>query len=88
MIPTTHPSAEPGEAHPCGEPSRPAYDAGMTVVCDGLLVEPSEGVGKCDQGTTCQALGLRGDYEAFRAAHGRVIAAEQAENTDEYGGEA
>ena len=57
-------------------------------MCDGLLVEPSEGVGECDQGTTCQALGLRGDYEAFRAAHGRVIGAEQAENTDEYGGEA
>ena len=60
----------------------------MTVVCDGLLVEPSDGVGECDQGDACQALELRGDYEAFRAAHGRVIAAGQAEDKDEYGGEA
>ena len=67
---------------------KPAYGAVMTVVCDGLLVESSEGVGECDQGEACQALGLRGDYEAFRAAHGRVIAAGQAEDKDEYGGEA
>ena len=67
---------------------KPANDAVMTVVCDGLLVESSEGVGECDQGEACQALGLRGDYEAFRAAHGRVIAAGQAEDKDEYGGEA
>jgi hypothetical protein len=60
----------------------------MTVVCDGRLVESSEGVGECDQGEACEALVLRGDYEAYRAAHGRVIADEQAENRDEYGGEA
>jgi hypothetical protein len=66
----------------------PAYDAVMTVVCNGLLVESSEGVGECDQREACQALGLRGDYEAYRAAHGRVIADEQAKNRDEYGGEA
>jgi hypothetical protein len=66
----------------------PAYDAVMTVVCNGLLVESSEGVGECDQGEACEALGLRGDYEAYRAAHGRVIADAQAKNTDEYGGEA
>ncbi len=67
---------------------KPAYDAVMTVVCDGLLVESREGVGECDQGEACEALGLRGDYEAYRAAHGRVIADEQAKNRDEYGGEA
>jgi hypothetical protein len=67
---------------------KPAYDAVVTVVCDGLLVESSEGVGECDQGEACQALGLRSDYEAYRAAHGRVIAGGQAENKDEYGGEA
>jgi hypothetical protein len=67
---------------------KPEYGAVMTVVCDGLLVESSEGVGECDQGEACQALGLRGDYEAFRAAHGRVIAAGQAEDKDDYGGEA
>jgi hypothetical protein len=66
----------------------PAYDAVMTVVCNGLLVESREGVGECDQGEACEALGLRGDYEAYRAAHGRVIADEQAKNRDEYGGEA
>ena len=57
----------------------------MTVVCNGLLVESSEGVGECDQGEACQAHGLRGDYEAYRAADGRVIADEQAKNRDEYG---
>lgn len=31
---------------------------------------------------------IAGDYEAYRAAHGRVIAERQAENEDEYGGEA
>ena len=67
---------------------KPAYDAVMTVVCNGLLVESSEAVGECDQGEACEALGLRGDYEAYRAAHGRVIADEQAKNRDEYGGEA
>jgi hypothetical protein len=64
------------------------YDAVMTVVCDGLLVESTEGAGECDQGEACQALALRGDYEAYRAAHGRVITDAQAENKDEYGGEA
>jgi hypothetical protein len=67
---------------------KPAYDAVVTVVCNGLLVESSEGVGECDEGEACQALGLRGDYEAYRAAHGRVIADEQVKNRDEYGGEA
>jgi hypothetical protein len=66
----------------------PAYDAVMTAVCDGLLVESSEGIGACDQGEACQAPGFRGDDEAYRAAHGRVIAGGQAENKDEYGGEA
>ena len=60
----------------------------MTVVCDGLLVESDDSVGECDQGESCQALALQGDYEAYRAAHGRVIAGGQAENTTEYGGEA
>lgn len=59
----------------------------MAVVCDGLLVESAEGVGECDQGDTCQALALRGDYGSYRAAHGRVIAGGQAETRDEYGGE-
>jgi hypothetical protein len=59
----------------------------MTVVCDGLLVESVAGMGECDQGGACQALALRDDYEAYRAAHGRVITAGQAENDDEYGGE-
>jgi hypothetical protein len=57
------------------------------VVCDGLLVESTEGVGECDQGEACQALALRDDYAAYRAAHGRVITGGQAENTAEYGGE-
>lgn len=56
-------------------------------MCDGLLVESAAGVGDCDQGDACQALTLRGDAEAYRAAHGRVIAVGQAENEDEYGGE-
>ncbi len=58
----------------------------MTVVCDGLLVESEDGVGKCDQGDACQALELQDDYLAYRAAHGRVIARGQAENR-EHGGE-
>jgi hypothetical protein len=69
-------------------PHRGAYDAVVTVVCDGLLVESDDGAGECDQGEACQALALRRDYEAYRAAHGRVIAGGQAENKDEYGGEA
>jgi hypothetical protein len=60
----------------------------MTVMCDGLLVESTAGVGECDQGDACQALGLRADYEAYRGAHGRVITVGQAENEGEYGGEA
>lgn len=67
---------------------KPRYDAFVAVVCDGLLVESTEGFGECDQGDACQALALRGDYAAYRAAHGRVIADGQAENKDEYGGEA
>jgi hypothetical protein len=59
----------------------------MSVTCDGLLVESASG-GECDQGDACQALALRGDDEAYRAAHGRVITAAQTENEDEYGGEA
>jgi hypothetical protein len=65
-----------------------AYDAPMTVMCDGLLVESTAGVGECDQGDACQALALRGDYEAYRSAHSRVISVGQADNKDEYGGEA
>jgi hypothetical protein len=57
------------------------------MICDGLLVESTDGVGECDQGEACQALALRDDYGAYRAAHGRVITGGQAENTDEYGGE-
>jgi hypothetical protein len=60
----------------------------MTPVCDGLLVEHDEGIGECDLGDACQALGLRDDYSAYRAAHGRVIDSRQFENKDEYGGEA
>jgi hypothetical protein len=60
----------------------------MTVVCDGLLVEYGEGIGECDLGDACQALGSRDDYPAYRAAHGRVIDSGQSENNDEYGGEA
>jgi hypothetical protein len=67
--------------------ARPVYDAAMSVTCDGLLVESANG-GECDQGDACQALALRGDYAAYRAAHGRVITAGQSENKDEYGGEA
>ena len=59
----------------------------MTVVCDGLLVEFADGVGKCDQDDACQALELQDDYPAYRAAHGRVTASEQTENREEYGGE-
>jgi hypothetical protein len=59
----------------------------VTVVCDGLLVESEDGVGKCDQGDACQALKLQDDYLAYRAAHGRVIASRQAEDREEYGGE-
>ena len=59
----------------------------MSVVCDGLLVESEDGIGECDQGDACQALELQDDYPAYRAAHGRVIARSQAENTEEYGGE-
>jgi hypothetical protein len=60
----------------------------MTVICDGLLIEASAGAGECDQGDACQALALRDDYDAYRAAHGRVITVAQAENEEEYGGEA
>jgi hypothetical protein len=60
----------------------------MTVICDGLLIETIAGGGECDQGDACQALALRDDYEAYRAAHGRVITAGQAESQEEYGGEA
>jgi len=58
------------------------------VVCDGLLVEYGEGIGECDLGDACQALGSRDDYLAYRAAHGRVIDSGQSEDNDEYGGEA
>jgi hypothetical protein len=68
-------------------PMERAYDASMTVMCDGLLVESTAGVGECDQGDACQALALRGDYAAYRSAHSRVISVEQADNKDEYGGE-
>jgi hypothetical protein len=33
------------------------------------------------------AIALREDYDASRAAHGRVITAGQAEHDDEHGGE-
>jgi hypothetical protein len=59
----------------------------VAVVCDGLLVEFEDGVGKCDQDDSCQALELQDDYPAYRAAHGRVVASGQDENTEEYGGE-
>jgi len=64
------------------------YDVPVTVMCDGLLVESIAGAGECDQGGACQALALRGDYEAYRSAHSRVISVGQADNKDEYGGEA
>ncbi len=50
-----------------------ACHAEMAVVCDGLLVESTEGVGECDQGDACQALALREDYGSYRAAHGRSL---------------
>jgi len=76
------------------EPSQPVSSRNtsrkihsVTVVCDGLLVESEDGIGKCDQGDSCQALGLQDDYPAYRAAHGRVIAKGQDANGEEYGGE-
>jgi len=60
----------------------------MTGICDGLLVEYGEGVGECDLGDACEALGSRDDYPAYRSAHARVIDSGQSENTDDYGGEA
>jgi hypothetical protein len=60
----------------------------MTVMCDGLLVESAAGTGECEHGDACQALSLREDYEAYRSAHSRVISLGQADNKDEYGGEA
>jgi hypothetical protein len=59
----------------------------VTLVCEGLLVESEDGIGKCDQGDSCQALELRNDYPAYRAAHGRVIAEGRDANREEYGGE-
>jgi len=59
----------------------------VTVVCEGLLVESEDGIGKCDQGDSCQALELQDDYPAYRAAHSRVIAERQNANREEYGGE-
>ena len=58
------------------------------MVCDGLLVEYGDGIGECDLHDACQAIGLRDDYPAYRAAHDRVIDRGQSENKDEYGGEA
>jgi hypothetical protein len=59
----------------------------MTEMCDGLLTEAADGSLTCDQGSVCQALEVHDDRVAYRAAHPRVIAAGQAENEDEYGGE-
>jgi len=60
----------------------------MAYLCDGLLTESAEGTGECELGAACQALRLRDDYTAYRAAHARVIDRAQAENRGEYGGEA
>jgi len=68
-------------------PSRSAPDEKSTV-CEGTLVESAEGIGICDAGSACRALGSRNDYVAYRAAHDRVVTRDQSENKLEYGGEA
>jgi hypothetical protein len=68
-------------------PSQPAPHEPGTL-CEGTLVESAEGVGICDAGPGCRALGSRNDYVAYRAAHDRVVTRDQNENKLEYGGEA
>jgi hypothetical protein len=60
----------------------------VALVCDGLLLESSDDIDRCELGEACQALALRGDHNAYRAAHSRLIEHGQAENNTEYGGEA
>ena len=66
---------------------KPAPDETSTL-CEGTLVESTEGDGTCDAGSACRALGSRNDSVAYRAAHERVVTRHQNENKLEYGGEA
>jgi hypothetical protein len=67
-------------------PSTPPNET--STMCEGLLLESAEGVGVCDEGSACRALGLKPDYAAYRAAHDRVVTEAQNANKVEYGGEA
>ncbi len=40
---------------------------------DGVLVEVSPGEGSCEHGDACSARSLLPDYEAYRAAHRRIV---------------
>ena len=57
-------------------------------MCEGTLVESSEGVDVCDAGAACRALDVKDDRRAYRAAHERVVTQAQNDNKLEYGGEA
>ncbi len=52
--------------------SGPIPDA-SDVRCDGVLVEVSPGAGSCEHGDGCSARLLLPDYEAYRAAHQRIV---------------
>jgi hypothetical protein len=43
------------------------------VQCDGVLVEAAPGTGTCEHGEACPARPLLPDYEAYRAAHRRIV---------------
>jgi hypothetical protein len=45
----------------------------VVVRCDGVLVEVSPGEGSCEHGDACSARLLLPDYEAYRAAHQRIV---------------
>jgi hypothetical protein len=66
--------------------SWPAPDETSTL-CEGTLVESTEGIGTCDAGSACRALGLRNDFVAYWVAHDRVVTQAQNEHNCE-GGEA
>ena len=69
--------------------NRPRSDPDETsILCEGTLVESGEGVGACDAGSACRALGLESDHDAYQAAHERVVTQSQSDNKVEYGGEA
>jgi hypothetical protein len=67
-------------------PAGPPPDETRTQ-CEGTLVESADGIGVCDAGSACRALGARNDYVAYRALHERVVTRDQNENKAEYGGE-